>query len=294
MENRDETPAVVGLQISNVLEKAWRYVGRVEYQHIWESLHKAALAGMVANGQPRVRENGEAVAAAWVLSKEPEREDKTRLVVDCGACKGEWSDAALAHMRREGIPHEMILFDPSGHNYDILQKKYSTNDNVEVYQMGLLDRETKMDLYANEPGSPLGSVFDRDIQEEYGWDMHLSIQRDCKFTRLAQFCEDSGIKHIDLLKIDAEGADLLVLKGAGDMLEKGQISAIQFEFGDSARDAHIYFKDFYNYLEKWYSLLRVVYDGMSSLGKYSSFMEIYTGFNVMCLLKPLDWVKKDD
>lgn len=45
-------------------------------------------------------------------------------------------------------------------------------------------------------------------------------------TTLDDFCQVHGINHIDLLKIDTEGADLLVLKGAAGLLSRGGIDVI--------------------------------------------------------------------
>jgi FkbM family methyltransferase len=51
-------------------------------------------------------------------------------------------------------------------------------------------------------------------------------------TTVDLFCTERGIKHIDVLKIDTEGFDLEVLKGARTMLELGAISFVYFEFND--------------------------------------------------------------
>lgn len=49
-------------------------------------------------------------------------------------------------------------------------------------------------------------------------------------TTLDAFMEANGIERIDLLKIDTEGFDLAVLKGASHALDAGRIGTIQFEF----------------------------------------------------------------
>lgn len=45
-----------------------------------------------------------------------------------------------------------------------------------------------------------------------------------------RFCAAQGIRHIDLLKIDTEGCDDRVLKGARGMLTEGAVTAILTEF----------------------------------------------------------------
>lgn len=51
-------------------------------------------------------------------------------------------------------------------------------------------------------------------------------------TTVDVLCTERGIKKIDVLKIDTEGFDLEVLKGAQTMLDQGAISFIYFEFND--------------------------------------------------------------
>jgi FkbM family methyltransferase len=46
---------------------------------------------------------------------------------------------------------------------------------------------------------------------------------------ISEFCADVGIDRIDILKLDVQGTELRVLKGALPMLSKGQIKAIYTE-----------------------------------------------------------------
>jgi hypothetical protein len=46
---------------------------------------------------------------------------------------------------------------------------------------------------------------------------------------LDRFCAEHAITHIDLLKTDTEGADLLVLQGAKSMLSQGAIEVVMAE-----------------------------------------------------------------
>lgn len=50
------------------------------------------------------------------------------------------------------------------------------------------------------------------------------------------YCEENKIGQIDLLKIDVEGAELQVLKGARKMLEAKRVKCLTFEFGQATFD----------------------------------------------------------
>src|SRR5262249_43031269 len=57
-----------------------------------------------------------------------------------------------------------------------------------------------------------------------------------KCTTVDLFCAERNIKKIDVLKIDTEGFDLEVLKGATAMLKQGAVSFVYFEFNDIQPD----------------------------------------------------------
>jgi FkbM family methyltransferase len=57
-----------------------------------------------------------------------------------------------------------------------------------------------------------------------------TIPVSCK--TLTNFCAEQEIKHVSVLKIDTEGYDLIVLRGATDLLKNAAIDFIYVEFND--------------------------------------------------------------
>lgn len=55
---------------------------------------------------------------------------------------------------------------------------------------------------------------------------------DVQVRRLDHWCRDAGIEEIHLLKIDAEGFDLHVMEGAGDLIRHSRVDIIMFEYAD--------------------------------------------------------------
>ena len=63
-------------------------------------------------------------------------------------------------------------------------------------------------------------------------------------------CIEHNIEQIDLLKIDVEGHELRVLKGAKASLANGTIHTVIFEYGSSFVDAQASLKEVYDLLAK--------------------------------------------
>lgn len=76
-----------------------------------------------------------------------------------------------------------------------------------------------------------------------------------------RFCRRHSIEHINLLKIDAEGHDLAVLRGADEMLRQGNIDLVQAEVAmTSLNSLHAPFASVTAFLEKHNYHLFGIYD----------------------------------
>ena len=79
---------------------------------------------------------------------------------------------------------------------------------------------------------------------------------------------------IDYLKIDTEGHDLYVLKGAEKLLDSKKINFIQFEYGPSNIYSNVLFKDILNFLiSKNYFVFRIYPSFIKPIVQYSSELE---------------------
>lgn len=75
------------------------------------------------------------------------------------------------------------------------------------------------------------------------------------------FCKKNNIKHIDILKLDVQGGELLVLQGAKEMLKKGAISLIysEVEFTPLYQDQPL-FSDIQKFIEGYSYKFRKSYN----------------------------------
>jgi hypothetical protein len=97
---------------------------------------------------------------------------------------------------------------------------------------------------------------------------------------LDDFCSDEGIDRIDFLKIDMEGLELEVLRGATRMLKEQRFGIIQFEFGECDIFSRVFLRDFYQFLVG-YRFARLCSQGLLDLGPYRHENEIFRNQNIV-------------
>ena len=175
-----------------------------------------------------VSNSGEIKAVCTVLRSLGE---SSPVILDVGANRGEYTDALL----RRFPSAKCFLFEPSPETFALLTTRI-TGSNIVLLNFGLADSYGKATLYKSDPHSRIGSLSKLPISKE-------EFQEDIELRRLDDAFLQFGVTHIDLLKIDVEGHELAVLRGARNLLEKRLIRSIQFEFGEFNLYSRIFFKD---------------------------------------------------
>jgi len=91
----------------------------------------------------------------------------------------------------------------------------------------------------------------------------------------------------DLLKIDTEGNEYKILRGAQKALSEGRIKAIQFEFSGINVVSRAFFKDFYDLLSPKYILYRLLPNSFLPIKKYDEFLflELFAYQNFIAIRK---------
>ncbi len=140
--------------------------------------------------------------------------------IDVGANLGEWSEIFNQEMVTNG---KGLLFDPSPLAFASLQSKFKTASHLELINAAVSDNVGEMTFYEN-PNS-----FDKSSLVGDRHDTTL-IKTQVKVTTLDIEVKNRNIPYIDFLKIDAEGYDLHVLRGATNLLQNQAIGIIQFEY----------------------------------------------------------------
>jgi hypothetical protein len=149
---------------------------------------------------------------------------------------------------------------------------------VVLNNFGLGETNKKSTLYSYETDSGLASVYHRRL-DHIG--LNICGTEEVEIQKLDDFCAKNNINRIHLLKIDVEGNEYNVLRGAEQMLNHDQIDFIQFEFGGCNIDSRVFFQDLYYLLNPKYRIYRIVQNGLYPLSRYSEKSEIFVTINYL-------------
>lgn len=185
-----------------------------------------------------------------------------KVVVDAGAFQGDWTMQAL-----EINPALQIhCFEPCKQNFGLLAK--NVGSRAKINECGLSDADATADFFAFSKVGQASSLYRRD-----GSPSALGTQGTAETVLLKTldgYSSEQGIKQIDLLKIDVEGHELAVLKGAARMLEESRIARIQFEYSSANIHSRVFFKDIYEFLRDFgYLVYKLYRSGRRPILEYS-------------------------
>ena len=199
------------------------------------------------------------------------------IVLDVGANVGEYSNSVA---RLDGSA-KIYAFEPHPTTFTHLAlaakaNRYSAINAAVGEQEGCL---TLFD-YATHDGSQHASLY-RSVIEEIHGAVSTGVQVDV--LTVDGFMRAHGVGAIGLLKIDTEGHEYQVLKGAMNALCDGGIEVIHFEFNEMNVISRVFMKDFFDLL-KSYRLYRMFPDGLVELVKYSAITsEIFAYQNIVAV-----------
>jgi FkbM family methyltransferase len=202
------------------------------------------------------------------------------IVVDVGANEGDYTTAVLEANRGAKV----YALEPHPHTFSRLQHRASTKSGVIVVNAacGKAPGELTLFDYAGSQGSSHASLYEGAIGTSTTNEASRYV---VKVVDLDTFSMQNKISTIDLLKIDTEGHELEVLKGASKLLRENRIRAIQFEFNEMNLVSRVFFKDFYNLLPN-HSFYRMVRDGLIELDPYSPIRcELFVFQNIVAFAK---------
>lgn len=247
---------------------------KLKYQPFFEKFLKLGLMGM-GYEQPMRSHILEAFALQNTL-----KNIENPIIFDVGANKGQYIQLVKDSLRKPCIIH---AFEPDPTNYSLLNKK-KDKDYI-INNLGLGEKAEKLKFYKHRQ-SDLSSLYhDKNHPSNYR-NKELDEVVDIKVETIDFYCKQHNIDHIDFLKIDTEGHELYVLKGASEMINNKKIGCIQFEFSEMNISSSTTFFDFWNALSEKYDLYRPCKDGLYKIKQYiPALHEIYYPINFLARTK---------
>jgi len=190
-----------------------------------------------------MEKNGERMLQNLIASTS----DGNSVFFDVGANVGDWSAALI----KGGYVGRLVAIDPLSKNLSKVREKLTAHNypNFDLCECAVSDRVENKKFFINTDPALSGhdSLFDmRSIGYKEGVDCV-----EVKCTTLDELAKQLNISKINFLKIDVEGNELSVLKGAKSLLSQGSIDFIQIEFGHAARAARVYLHDIVQFVNEY-------------------------------------------
>ena len=139
--------------------------------------------------------------------------EKGDVVVEIGANIGEFTIAAA------NIAKQIYAFEPDPNCLDCLEKNVQKFSNVEIVRMGA----------SEENGKKVFFLSSEDADSSFIKPKTYSDRLEIEAIRLDTWMDKTGVDYIDFLKVEAEGAELEVLKGLGNKIR--QVNKISVDGG---------------------------------------------------------------
>jgi len=172
---------------------------------------------------------------------------KGDIFIDVGANIGLMSIFASQIVGSNG---KIYSFEPEPETFAILKKNIEINkiENIYIYNFALGDKKSKAFIYTNPYAGRGSASLIKPVDQKDSKKYEVSIET------LDDFISTHDIKKVRMLKIDVEGWELNVLKGADRLLKSSQAPIISIEYskftqakGGKLLDLYYYILSINNY-----------------------------------------------
>jgi len=179
---------------------------------------------------------------------------KNMVVFDVGANQGQWTAALLMHSGRN--VSKVHMFEPLPGNLAIIDQGMldglfgTHNEHIKLNRLGLSHATGSAILHFEAEKSALASI-DNAVALMPASSVALGMSREIQLATLDSYCTENKIDWIDLLKIDVEGHELSVLRGAERMFRERRVAGVIYEIGPHQMARKEYYQDFFKFFQQW-------------------------------------------
>ncbi len=191
--------------------------------------------------------------------------------IDVGSNIGDWLGMVRESM--QGRTFAALAFEPSRSAYEALEGRFRAEPRVTLFNVALGGAPGSLAFF-EEPDAGRGSTLVPDFMRTPGTTRTVTV------TTLDAAMREANWTHADFLKVDAEGYDLQVLRGARGTLAARAFGVVQFEYNRAWQLAGDTLRAAYALLEaNGYRIFVLKRDGLYTLNylRYEEYFE-YTNF----------------
>jgi len=261
--------------ITKLFEKMIKPIqGKLNWQTFFETLYRLSLTGMNIGEGADSENSGEVFVLKYIREKNKKMNDLT--IFDVGANVGKYTLLINKVFGEKKL--KIFSFEPSKKSFEKLTANIKGVHKLKIFNLGFGEKKGTATLFSDKNGSSLSSLYKRKLDH---FNLQVNIKETVNIETVDDFCLKNNITHINFLKLDTEGNELQILKGADKMINSGKIDFIQFEFGGCNIDSKTYFQDFYYLLNQRYQIYRVLKNGLLPIKKYRETNEIFLTTNYL-------------
>lgn len=185
--------------------------------------------------------------------------ENLKTIFDIGANRGDWTRSVLKAQSKA----EFHCFEPSKDIFLDLQSQLWP-DRVRLVNAALSSQEG-------------AGNYDRETGSLHRDNLRTGTSRKAESVKLLtidDYCRNQNIKEIDLMKVDVEGHELDVFRGATQLLSEARIKSLYFEYNYTFINSRVLLKDIFEFFaDKHYSIFKLLPDGVQHIKEYDYRLE---------------------
>lgn len=254
-----------------------RFAARRSLKWLNDLLFDCSLRGLGIMNFESDRVSGESYFVNRLLPKLVPTD--TPVFFDIGANEGDYSLLLL-----EKFPHSQIIaMEPHPATFGRLKLKLE--GKAKPLNCGAGSKKGMLQLYDRSIGTSKGAGTEHaslygDVLSDIHQAEAVSVQ--VEIDTLDSICKNCGIERIDMLKIDTEGHELEVLRGAEELLARNAIAVIQIEFNEMNVVSRAFLRDFRSLLPG-FTAYRLLPSGVIEIPKSPLLSELFGFQNIIFL-----------
>jgi FkbM family methyltransferase len=208
-----------------------------------------------------------------------------KTIIDVGANVGDY-----AKMLRAKFPDaEIHCFEPGSETFErLISNTKELHLKLHNFAVGSCNGTITLVKGSNDKDGTMLTAYKDAISNIFTFAGEPNENIICNMICIDGFYNDT-VEKIDFMKIDVEGHELEVLKGAAKMISEDKIGIIQFEFNEFNIISRSFFYDYYRLLPQ-YKFYRIMpQNKLYPMGDYTSSLEIFRYQNILAIHNSLNY-----